>query len=115
MTEMQIIISWNVRGLGKLSKLKQVVHRLKQLKASIVFLEESHLLTSELQKTQRRWPGQVYSASYASNARGVITLKHKSIPFKVLKIIPDKAGRYLIVRISYGYEYTFCKSVRSKL
>lgn len=99
MNDSQItFISWNVRGLGKLSKLKQVMHRFKQLKASIVFLQETHLLTSELQKIQRRWPGQMYSASYASNARGVITLIHKSIPFKVIKAIPDKAGRYLILQ-----------------
>lgn len=40
----------------------------------------------------------MYSASYASNARVVITLIHKSIPFKVIKTIPDKAGRYLILQ-----------------
>lgn len=40
----------------------------------------------------------MYSASYASNARVVITLIHKSIQFKVIKTIPDKAGRYLILQ-----------------
>lgn len=44
MNEMIIFISWNVRGLGKIAKLKQVIYRLKQLKASIVFLQEAHLL-----------------------------------------------------------------------
>lgn len=64
MNEPQItFISWNVRGLGKLSKLKQVMHRIEQLKASIVFLQETHLLNSELIKIRRRWPGQVYAAS----------------------------------------------------
>lgn len=42
-----IITSWNVRGLGKLSKVKQVMHRLKQFKTTIVFLQETHLLSSE--------------------------------------------------------------------
>lgn len=93
-----VFISWNVRGLGKLAKLKQVLHRLKQFKASIVFLQETHLLSSDLLKIRRRWPGQVYSTSYASNARGVVTLIHKSVPFEVLKITPDKAGRYLILQ-----------------
>ena len=92
------IISWNVRGLGKLSKVKQVMHRLKQLKANIVLLQETHLLSSEIQKVQKRWAGQVYAASYTSNARGVVTLIHKSIPFQTLNVISDKAGRYLILQ-----------------
>lgn len=104
MNETQIMfISWNVRGLGKKAKLKQVIYRLKQLKASIAFLQETHLLSSDLLKIQRRWPGQVYSASYASNARGVITLIHKSIPSKVSKVMPDGAGRYLILQGSRKY------------
>lgn len=74
--------SWNVRGLGKIAKLKQVIHRRKQLKASIAFLQETHLLSGDLLKIQRKWPGQVYSEPYASNARGVIPLIHKSIPLK---------------------------------
>lgn len=99
MNETKIIfLSWNVRGLGKIAKLKQVIYRLKQLKASVVSLQETHLLSSDLLKIQRRWAGQVYSASYTSNARGVITLIHKSIPFKVSKVTPDGAGRYLILQ-----------------
>lgn len=99
MNESQItFISWNVRGLGKLSKLKQVMHRIKQLKSSIVFLQETHLLNNDLLKIRRRWPGQVYASSYASNARGVLILIHKSVPFKISKVTPDRAGRYLILQ-----------------
>lgn len=50
-SESQItFISWNVRGLGKLSKLKQVMTRLKQFKTPIVLLQETHLLSGELLK-----------------------------------------------------------------
>lgn len=98
-SESQItVISWNVRRLGKLSKLKQVMTRLKQFKTPIVLLQETHLLSGELLKIRRRWPGQVLSASYTFNSRGLMILIHKAIPFKIVKVIPDKSGRYLIVQ-----------------
>lgn len=92
------ITTWNVRGLGKLSKVKQVMTRLKHLKSTVIFLQESHLMSSDMLKVRRRWPGQVYSASFSTNARGVITLIHKSLPFQVMKTLSDPTGRYLIVQ-----------------
>ena len=47
--------SWNVKGLNKLVKLKQVMSRIKQLKAKIVFLQETHLTPEDVVKV-RRWP-----------------------------------------------------------
>lgn len=92
------MISWNVRGLRKLVKLKQVISRLKQLKTQIAFLQETHLLSSELAPLKRRWPGQIIAASYSSHARGVAILIHSSIPLKIHSTILDPAGRYCAVR-----------------
>lgn len=36
-------VSWNCRGLRKLTKIKQVIGRIKQLRAKIVFLQETHV------------------------------------------------------------------------
>ena len=85
--------SWNVRGLNKIVKLNQVMNRLWQLKAKIIFLQETHLTSEDV---RRRWPGQVFSASFSSNSRGVITLIHKSVPFKLIRVTEDGLGRYLI-------------------
>lgn len=90
--------SWNVRGLVKLSKTKQILNRIKQIKSSVVYLQETHLLSDEVIKIKRRWPGQVISASYLSHTRGVMILIHKSFPFNVDNVICDKGGRYLIVQ-----------------
>lgn len=60
--------SWNVSGLNKLVKLKQVMSRIK---AKIVFLQETHLTQDDV--VRKRWPGRVYSASFSSQSRGVIT------------------------------------------
>lgn len=90
--------SWNCRGLQKLEKVKQVIHRLKIMHSKIVFLQETHLLRKENSKIRKRWQGQVFSASFSTHARGVMTLIHKSVPFHTQSVVEDKAGRYLIVQ-----------------
>lgn len=90
--------SWNVRGLNKLVKLKQVMNRIQQLKAKVIFLQETHLTSEEIVRVGRRWPGQVFSASFSSHSRGVITLIHKSLPFQLIDITQDKFGRYLVIQ-----------------
>lgn len=92
------ITSWNVRGLRKRIKLKQVINRIKQLKSKIIFLQETHLTDCELKFVKNRWPGQVIHSSYNNYARGVIILIHRSIPFQMLQIKKDPAGRYVIVQ-----------------
>lgn len=76
--------SWNVRGLNKIVKLKQVMDRLQQLKAKITVFQETHLTSEDVIGVRRRWPGLVFSASGSSNSRGVITLIHKTVPYKLI-------------------------------
>lgn len=90
------VTSWNVRGLRKLTKVKQVLNRIKQLKSKIIFLQETHLTVSDIKLIQNRWPGRVIHASYNNYARGVLILIHRSIPFQPIKTIQDPAGRFVI-------------------
>lgn len=84
--------------LNKLVKLKQVMSRIKQLKAKIVFLQETHLTPGDVVRVRRRWPGRVYSASFSSHSRKVITLIHNSVPFCLTGVNEDRLGRYLIIQ-----------------
>ena len=90
--------SWNCRGLNKTVKIKQVLDRMKLFKSKIIFLQESHLMPSDINRLRSRWPGQVISASYSSHSRGVITLIHKSIPYEVQQTVCDPAGRFIIIQ-----------------
>lgn len=92
------ISSWNCRGLQKLKKVKQVMTRMKSIHSDIMLLQETHLLSSEEAKIRRRWQGNIYSAPFTSQARGVMILVHKSIPFHVTKVVKDKNGRYIILQ-----------------
>ena len=71
--------------------------RIKNIQAKIVFLQETHLTPDDILRVRRRWPGHVFSASFSSHSRGVITLIHKSVPFQLIKVTEDKFGRYIIV------------------
>lgn len=68
------------------------------MQSSIVFLHETHLMHRDELKIRRRWKGNFFSAAFTSQARGVITLVHDSVPLQVNKIIKDKMGRYLIIQ-----------------
>uniref|UniRef100_A0A8C6PR15 exodeoxyribonuclease III n=1 Tax=Nothobranchius furzeri TaxID=105023 RepID=A0A8C6PR15_NOTFU len=85
-----------VRGLKKFIELKQVMNRLRQ-QGKIIFFQETHLIKEHVIRVSRRWPGWVFSASASSNARGVVTLIHRSIPFKLVNEIGDKFGRFIII------------------
>lgn len=90
--------SWNVRGLNKLTKLKQVMNRLKNLHSKIIFLQEVHLTISEIKHVRRRWTGQVVHATYNNYAHGVLILIHKTIPFQLTNIVQDPQGRFVIAQ-----------------
>lgn len=86
------ITSWNCRRLQKTKKVKQEMGRIKTLQSNIVFLQETHLTHEDELKVRRRWKGKILSAPFTSQARGVMTLIHDSIPLQIHKVIKDKAG-----------------------
>lgn len=90
--------SWNCRGLQNYIKLKQIMGRLKSIKSQIIFLQEIHLSINEDIRLRTRWQGKVLSAPFNTQARGVATLIHRSIPLNITNVPADKAGRYLIVQ-----------------
>lgn len=66
------------------------------------FLQETHISLNQETKIRRRWQCKVLSAPFNTQARGVMTLIHKSIPLNITKgrWIPDDS-RYAFDRISY--------------
>ena len=64
-------VSWNVRGLGKPTKLNKVLSHLDNLGAQIAFIQETHLNVSDHTKVRRRWVSQSFHSLFNSKARGV--------------------------------------------
>ncbi len=55
-------------------KVKEVFKRIRQIKAKIVFLQETHLVPEDVIMVRKRWLGQVFSASFNSYSRGFLYL-----------------------------------------
>lgn len=91
------VSSWNVRGLNKIAKIKQVLGRIKQMKTTVCFLQETHLLDKDLNRIRSRWPGQVFFSNFTSHSRGVMILVHKSLPFILREKYLDPSGRFIIL------------------
>lgn len=74
------------------------MNRIKNLRCKIIFLQEIHITVTEIKKVQHRWPGQVIHATYDINARGVLILIHKTIPFQLTNTIRDPQARFVIAQ-----------------
>lgn len=89
--------SWNVRGLGKPTKLNKVLSHLDSLGVKVAYLQDTHLNKSDHMKVRRHWVGQSYHSLFNSRSRGTAILIHKSLQFTLSDIIADPQGRYIIV------------------
>lgn len=101
-------ITFNVKGLNNPIKRKRVYSYLKNLKADIVYLQESHLSDNEHKKLKREWVGQVFASSFNTKSRGTAILINKNIPFVVTKTTSDPMGRFVFVE---GQMYSECWSL----
>ena len=78
-------------------KRSRVFTHLKNLKADIMFLQETHLKTTDHARLHKPWIGQVFHSNFNVRARGVAILVNKRIQFTASNIIADQNGRYIIV------------------
>lgn len=70
------------------------MNKLRDMDSKIVFLQETHTLGEDNIRIGRRWQGNIYAASFTSQARGVMI--QKSVPFQASNV--TEYGRYLIIR-----------------
>lgn len=91
------LLSWNVRGLNNKFKRSLLFKYLNTHKPHILFLQETHLTGSKVLALRRAWVRQAFHATYSTYARGVAILINKSLPCKVVRVITDPGGRYIIL------------------
>uniref|UniRef100_A0AAX7U0C5 exodeoxyribonuclease III n=1 Tax=Astatotilapia calliptera TaxID=8154 RepID=A0AAX7U0C5_ASTCA len=90
-------VSWNVKGLNHPVKRRKVLSHIKQFKAAVVFLQETHLRDSDNSRLMSRWAGQHFHSTFQAKARGVSILIDQNIPFEEHNVISDTSGRYVFV------------------
>lgn len=92
------LVTWNVRGMGAIQKRHQIHAYLLRRHAHIVFIQESHLMNAETQKTRKKWRGQLVSTNYSAFARGTAIWIKYAVPFQEIERRIDDQGRYVLLR-----------------
>lgn len=78
-------------------KRKPVGKYLKQARAVIICLQETHLKIGEAKWLKQIFPGLIYHASVKTRSKGVLLGIDSSIPWSLTTKIIDKDGRYVIL------------------
>lgn len=90
-------ITWNVKGLNNFAKRKRVFNHLSTFKPDIVFLQETHLRSSQSSRLSQSWLPHVYHSGFNSKSRGVAILIRKNFPFILTDVQSDINGRFVMV------------------
>ena len=90
-------ISWNVKGLGTQVKTSRVLNHLFDLKSDVMFLQETHLTDSDLNRVRRPWIGKTFHACFSSGARGASIIIRKEVAFTLDDSCLDPGGRFVII------------------
>ena len=81
---------------------RQVFHWLKKKKISFYLLQEAHCTEKSSEIWAAEWGYTALFSSLASNKVGVTVLFNNNFPFKILRQLCDKEGRYIIVDLEVG-------------
>lgn len=101
------IMSLNVAGLVNLIKCKQIAKYLKEQKADIICLQETHLKPLEAKLLYGLFQGDIYQSFSGHRSAGVLIGIKFGIPWTLKQHIPDPSGRYVILQeLLFGQEIT---------
>ena len=94
------IYSLNANGLGDPVKRQAVFDKLNRKGAAIFMLQETHC-TEALEAVFKRQfdSNQMYFSNGSSNSNGVLTAISKSYDIKVINVIKDNDGRFIILDV----------------
>ena len=93
------IASANCRGLADAKKRRDVFNYLRDLRYSIYFLQDTHFTPENESRIKNEWGLDVYFSSFSSNSRGVAVLFNDNIQYKILDIVKDINGNFLILKV----------------
>ena len=91
------VASYNVRGLGALTKRSKIFNFIKQKFFDIAFLQETH----STKRCEKFWKSQlgchILYAHNTSSAGGCAIIVKRHIKFKIFSTCKHPEGRYLLV------------------
>ncbi len=93
------ILSYNCNGMLNDTKRRQIFTYLRDKKADICLLQETHSVNNLEKIWESQWGGKIIFSHGLSNARGVCILFRSNLTYTVHGIKKDKQGRFLGVDI----------------
>lgn len=94
------IMSMNCRGLRDQFKRKDVFNYLRNLKADIYFLQDTHFMRSDENLIRSQWGFDHFSSYGTNNSRGVSILLNSTFDFKLIHSDHDAQGNLVSIDIS---------------
>uniref|UniRef100_A0A8C5M2P2 Reverse transcriptase domain-containing protein n=1 Tax=Leptobrachium leishanense TaxID=445787 RepID=A0A8C5M2P2_9ANUR len=103
------LLSYNVRGLNTPEKRRQILRELRALRASVIFIQETHFRgDSTLTLADRNFPLGFYSNYTGGKSRGSAIIFAADVPFVETETRRDEEGRFLFTKgMIAGKLYTF--------
>ena len=93
-------LSQNVRGLNKSIKRQTVFRWLHKQNHHVIFLQESYCSKDLEPIWENEWGGKAFFSHGTNHSKGVITLINPVVYCKFEKVISDKQGRFIILKLS---------------
>ena len=96
------ICSANCQGLGNssFSKRRDVMKYLKSKKFDIYFLQDTHFEPNMENIIESEWGYKCWFNSHTSRSRGVAILFNNTFEHKVIRVISDQTGNFIIMHLS---------------
>lgn len=98
------VVSMNCRGLGDSFKRKDVFDFLRNLKADIYCLQDTHFTSKDESIIRSQWGFECTSSFGRNNARGVTILFNSTFDYKILKTQKDENGNLITVDLSVDHD-----------
>ena len=93
------ILSFNANGIGNYHKRKDVFDFLREKKAHIVMLQETHLKTEDQNLIRAMWGYECILNGTSTNSNGVGIFFNSNFQYKLHRMTKDLDGKYIILDI----------------
>lgn len=93
-------LSLNVRGLNKSFKRRLIFRWLHKQKQQFIFLQECYCTNLCTPQWRNEWGGEVFFSYGTNHSKGVMILINPALNCKIERVISDKNGRFIILKLS---------------
>lgn len=100
------ILSLNCRGLHDVNKRKDVFKYLREQKASLYCLQDTHCTENDKSVVYAQWGLDFLMSPGNSNSRGTLTLTNNNFEYTVLNVKSDPNGNYIVSSILVDNKYS---------